>query len=46
MAKRRGGAEVFLSTIRGREEELIQTLFDGEIVACETALAKTLGQAR
>jgi hypothetical protein len=46
MAKRPGGAESFLSTIRQREERLIRMLFDAEFVACETELAQTLGQAR
>jgi hypothetical protein len=46
MAKRPGGAEAFLSTIRQREEHLIRMLFDAELVACETELARTLGQAR
>ncbi len=46
MAKRRGGAETFLATIRSREEKLIRTLFEDDPVACETELAATLGQAR
>ena len=46
MARRPGGAEVFLSTIRGREEALIAMLFDAELVACETELAGILGEAR
>jgi hypothetical protein len=45
MARRPGGAEQFLQTIRGREEELIRDLFDAELVACETELRATLGQA-
>lgn len=46
MARRRGGAEEFLSTIRDREGRLIRMLFEDELVACETVLAATLGQAR
>jgi hypothetical protein len=46
VAKLRGGAERFLSTIREREQELMQMLFESDPVACETALRATLGQAR
>lgn len=46
VARRRGGAETFLSTIREREVELLQLLFDAEPVACETDLRRILGQAR
>lgn len=46
MARSRHGADAFLSTIRDREARLINLLFDGEPVACETELAATLGQAR
>lgn len=46
MARRPRGAEMFLETIRGREERLIAMLFDDELVACETTLGSTLGQAR
>lgn len=46
MAKRRGAAEAFLSTIRQREEQLISSLFDEDLVTCGTELARTLGQAR
>ena len=46
MAKRTGGAERFLETIRERESALIAMLFDTELVACETELARILGQAR
>jgi hypothetical protein len=45
MARSRGGATNFLDTIHARESALIQMLFDGELVACETELAHTLGQA-
>ncbi|MDB5872469.1 MAG: hypothetical protein JWQ07_1911 [Ramlibacter sp.] len=45
MARRPGGAEEFLGTIRRRESDLITLLFDAELVACETALDRTLGQA-
>lgn len=46
MAKRPGGAEAFLDTIRERESRLIEMLFEADLVACETQLASTLGQAR
>jgi len=46
MAKRTGGAERFLETIRERESALIAMLFDTELVACETELARILGQVR
>jgi hypothetical protein len=46
MARRPGGAERFLETIREREFALIAMLFDMELVACETELSRTLGQAR
>jgi hypothetical protein len=38
------GAPVFLRTIESRESELIARLFDEQRVACETELARTLGQ--
>ena len=44
MARRRGGAEYFLHTIRGRETRLIAMLFDADLVTCETELAASLGQ--
>jgi hypothetical protein len=46
VAKSRGGAEGFLAIIRGREQQLIQLLFDEQSVACETELRAILGQAR
>lgn len=45
MAKRPGGAEAFLDTVQTRESHLIAMLFDAGLVACETQLAATLGQA-
>jgi len=45
MAKRPGGAEQFLRIIETRESALLQMLFDAPLVACETGLARTLGQA-
>lgn len=45
MAKRPGAAEQFLGIIEAREEALIKSLFDTALVACETSLARTLGQA-
>lgn len=38
-------AQQFLHTIRERESALIAQLFDAPLVACETQLAATLGQA-
>lgn len=46
MARKRGGAEAFLATIRERETRWIAGLFDAELVSCGTDLARTLGQAR
>ena len=46
MAKRRDGAESFLRTVRERETALIVMLFEAPLVACETGLARILGQAR
>ncbi|MES2786746.1 MAG: hypothetical protein V4684_14885 [Pseudomonadota bacterium] len=46
MARQPGGAEAFIETIHAREAALIAMLFDAPIVACETELASTLGQAR
>lgn len=46
MARRPGGAERFLDTVRDRESALINALFDDEPVACGTSLERTLGQAR
>lgn len=42
----RGGAGHFLDTIHERERRLLQLLFEGEPVACETDLRGILGQAR
>jgi hypothetical protein len=38
------GAPTFLRTIEARESALIASLFDADRVACETELARTLGQ--
>lgn len=46
VTKVRGGAELFLQTIRQREQQLMELLFTAEAVACETELARILGQAR
>ena len=45
MARKPGGAEEFLGIIQERESALLATLFDAPLVACETELARTLGQA-
>ncbi|HXD42777.1 MAG TPA: hypothetical protein VN649_19575 [Ramlibacter sp.] len=42
---RRGGAEDFLGIIQERESALMVLLFDADRVACETELARILGQA-
>jgi len=42
---RRGGAEDFLEIIQARESALMALLFDADLVACETGLARILGQA-
>ena len=39
------GARRFLATIGQREKALIENLFDGPAVTCETQLAACLGQA-
>lgn len=41
---RSGGAEEFLQIIQEREAALIASWFDDPLVACETRLARTLGQ--
>ena len=46
IAKSSGGAKDFLDTIDARESALIRMLFDGDLVASETELARTLGLAR
>jgi hypothetical protein len=45
MARRPNAVEEFLNTIQARESDLIRMLFDADLVACETELARTLGQA-
>lgn len=45
LARRRGAVEQFLGTIEARESELIDLLFRGEAVACETVLQQALGEA-
>lgn len=46
VARISGGADRFLATIREREQQLMQLLFDSVPVACETELQVILGQAR
>lgn len=41
---RKDGAQDFLGIIEQRESALIRALFDADLVACETELARTLGQ--
>ncbi|MBG9388517.1 FFLEELY motif protein [Caenimonas aquaedulcis] len=45
MARHPGQVESFLEIIRTRETALLTDLFDAPLVACETELARTLGQA-
>lgn len=46
VTRQKGGSEMFLATIRQREQELMDLLFDADPVACETELDRILGQAR
>ena len=46
VGKTRGGVPAFLAVIEERERRLLRMLFDDDPVACETELARTLGQAR
>lgn len=46
MARQPRGVETFLSLVEERESALIDLLFDGEAVACETQLDASLGEAR
>jgi hypothetical protein len=45
MARRPEDVEKFLNTIQARETALLALLFDADLVACETELARTLGEA-
>jgi hypothetical protein len=45
MSRRPNGVETFLSIVDERESALIDLLFEGEPVACETKLAATLGRS-
>jgi hypothetical protein len=45
MARQPGAVEYFLKTISQREEVLMQLLYAGDLVACETELHRILGQA-
>ncbi|WP_137896477.1 hypothetical protein [Ramlibacter sp. 2FC] len=46
LARRREGVAAFLALLREREEALLELLFEGQAVACETQLDRLLGQAR
>jgi hypothetical protein len=46
VTRQKGGAELFVATIRQREQHLMDLLFDADPVACETELGRILGQAR
>ncbi|GAA4418809.1 FFLEELY motif protein [Acidovorax lacteus] len=46
MARERGAVDQFLQTIAAREKTLMDLLFQGDPVTCETELHRTLGQAR
>ncbi|MBU6504001.1 MAG: hypothetical protein KGQ35_14195, partial [Burkholderiales bacterium] len=43
LAREPGGADRFLRVIDERESALIELLFDADVVACETKLARLLG---
>lgn len=44
LGKSPGGTDAFLRQIETRETALIQSLFDDDLVTCETTLAKILGK--
>ena len=46
LARQGGAVEDFLRTVQQRETQLLQLLFEGAPVACETEIARTLGEAR
>lgn len=46
MGRQGEGAQHFLEIVQARETRLIDLLFDGSVVACETQLTQLLGQAR
>lgn len=46
MGRKGDGARHFLATVMARESNLIDLLFDTKAVACETEIARTLGQPR
>lgn len=46
LARQRGAVERFLATVQEREAHLMQIMFEAPLVACETELTRTLGQAR
>jgi hypothetical protein len=46
VARVRGGAERFLQTLREREQEIVDLLFDCDPPKCEAELGRILGQAR
>lgn len=46
LARKRGAVEGFMDTVRERESRLMDLLFESPLVACETELSRTLGQAR
>jgi len=45
MARQRGTVEHFLDTVRRREQALMELLYGDDLVASETELVRTLGQA-
>lgn len=45
MARQRQGVDVFLAVVAERESALMDLLFDGDAVACETELARIIGKA-
>lgn len=45
MSRKPGAVEHFLETVRSREQQLFALLYGDDLVACETELARILGQA-
>jgi hypothetical protein len=46
MGRQGGGAAFFLHTVQARETHLFKLLFEADLVACETEIARTLAQSR
>ena len=46
MARQAGGPAYFFETVQSRETHLFKLLFEADLVACETEMARTLAQSR